>query len=365
MTLHLLHLGSAILCWSALAVKLVDLAREPRSRGLRILCVLILGLSIALTAGFPPIYVMIDRLTSIPNAAKLIQHLATIGACTAIAVLYVHLDQPGDRAGAWRRIGLAAGVGAGMTWLFFLAPVDVSEPVYFADRFSMAAYIPQYMFLFLGVIAVICVDITVTTWRQGRRAAARRFRHSARLISASAATGVVYAAFKALYIIARFKGVSPPIREGAISSPLALAVVVLAVAGLTIPKAGNVVSALRHRLGRLRSYRHLYPLWSDLHAATPEIALHRTRFRFFDLFDIEYLLYRRVIEISDGILASRAGTPPNVALARAVQRHQPPVDRSLEAELHWLTRVADAYQHFVAERGVQPPPGPPPGEGRQ
>src|SRR6185312_14606632 len=48
-----------------------------------------------------------------------------------------------------------------------------------------------------------------------------------------------------------------------------------------------------------RAYRQLEPLWSALRAAAPEIALEqRTR-------NAEVRLYRRVIEIRDGILTVR------------------------------------------------------------
>ncbi|WP_327586871.1 DUF6545 domain-containing protein [Nonomuraea sp. NBC_00507] len=70
----------------------------------------------------------------------------------------------------------------------------------------------------------------------------------------------------------------------------------------------------RHRLGRLRAYRRLRPLWTDLYAAMPEIALHPPLGRELPaILDIDYLLYRRMIEISDGMLAlGIAGLPRQV-----------------------------------------------------
>jgi hypothetical protein len=59
---------------------------------------------------------------------------------------------------------------------------------------------------------------------------------------------------------------------------------------------------------RHRRYRLLWPLWSALHQAMPEIALDRPRARAVDhcdLFRLRQRLYRRIVEIYDGRLALR------------------------------------------------------------
>jgi hypothetical protein len=73
---------------------------------------------------------------------------------------------------------------------------------------------------------------------------------------------------------------------------------------------------------RYRAYRRLYPLWSALYRAAPEIALFPPRSLIADLFTfrgLEFLLYRRVIEIRDAFLALRPYIDPEVvAHARQV-----------------------------------------------
>jgi hypothetical protein len=59
-------------------------------------------------------------------------------------------------------------------------------------------------------------------------------------------------------------------------------------------------------------------LWTALHEATPEIALHSARGRLAELAsvgDLDYRLYRRVIEILDGQLALRPYVTPEVRRA--------------------------------------------------
>ncbi|SEF94371.1 hypothetical protein SAMN05444920_1011078 [Nonomuraea solani] len=377
--LRLLHIGIAAICWVVFVVKAADLVRRPRHPGLRSLVVICLGLSVALTVGIPPVYAAFDRLTDVPNAAKLIQHLATLTAAGAISVMLVgpdiarardrDRDRPGarargrGRARARRRIVLGCGAATAMTVLFALAPVDVSEPILFADRYSTAAFIPQYMLVFVAMTTLACVDIALSTWRYGRHTASGALRLSVRLVSAAALFGIAYCLYKALYVAGRLLGHTPADGENAVSTPLALTAVILGATGLALPKLGAAAETARKRLACLRAYRRLRPLWSDLHAAMPEIALHRPRTREpLAILDIEYRLYRRVIEINDGLLAldiaahhepgPRAAAAAASAVAhalrtrdgRALEAADQPPERSLDDEVRWLVMVADAYR---------------------
>ena len=65
-----------------------------------------------------------------------------------------------------------------------------------------------------------------------------------------------------------------------------------------------------------RAHRKLYLLWSDLREITPEIALDPASSEFHDrlrLRDLDFRLYRRVIEIRDGRLALRPFLDADVA----------------------------------------------------
>jgi hypothetical protein len=95
--------------------------------------------------------------------------------------------------------------------------------------------------------------------------------------------------------------------------------------GLTAPGWGPWLST-RHRWIRNIHYFHrLRPLWAALYEAAPEIALHAPRSRIADLmilWDIDYRLYRRLIEIFDGELVLRPHFDPAVAEAAVRRAHQ-------------------------------------------
>jgi hypothetical protein len=65
-----------------------------------------------------------------------------------------------------------------------------------------------------------------------------------------------------------------------------------------------------------RAHRELYPLWSALREISPEIALDPAPSEFYDRLrvrDLDFRLYRRIIEIRDGRLALRPFFDADVA----------------------------------------------------
>ncbi len=96
-----------------------------------------------------------------------------------------------------------------------------------------------------------------------------------------------------------------------------------AATGVCLP----AVSGALRRAGRgrhwqqRRAYAALYPLWRDLTAAVPEVAMDRGRWgprRALAVRDVDYLLYRRVIELRDAVHALQPGVTPE-------QNSEPPM----------------------------------------
>jgi hypothetical protein len=97
----------------------------------------------------------------------------------------------------------------------------------------------------------------------------------------------------------------------------------LAVLGGLFVLAGSLVPAVYpvwrrtvHWVQMYRAHRELYPLWSALREITPEIALDPAPSEFHDRLrvrDLDFRLYRRIIEIRDGRLALRPFLDADVA----------------------------------------------------
>ncbi|EMD25739.1 MAB_1171c family putative transporter [Amycolatopsis azurea] len=127
------------------------------------------------------------------------------------------------------------------------------------------------------------------------------------------------------------------------------------------------------RLARAwKGIRAVTPLWKELVAAQPQIALPVRH-------DLEFTLYRRVIEIRDGLLALRAHVPPHLGdwlrtpvdeptraaaelAAALVMReagkswpHRPRRDAhpGIREESAWLSAVSSAFKHSRVVREVR------------
>ncbi|OXM45317.1 MAB_1171c family putative transporter [Amycolatopsis alba] len=123
-----------------------------------------------------------------------------------------------------------------------------------------------------------------------------------------------------------------------------------------------------------RGIRAVTPLWKELVAAHPQIALPVRH-------DIEFTLYRRVIEIRDGLLALRAHVPPHLGdwlrtpvdeptraaaelaaalVMREAGRSWPlhpagpeEAHPSMRDESAWLSAVSSAFTHSLVVREVR------------
>ncbi|WP_418952858.1 MAB_1171c family putative transporter [Streptomyces formicae] len=88
----------------------------------------------------------------------------------------------------------------------------------------------------------------------------------------------------------------------------------LIVGGLTMPSWGPRLSALCVWWNNYRAYRSLAPLWLAMHQELPEIVLHPPTS---PLPNLDYRLYRRVIEVRDGQIALRPYMNPETAMLAA------------------------------------------------
>jgi hypothetical protein len=258
-------------------------------------------------------------------------------------------------------------------------------------------FLAAYDLLFV-VYAVRCLVLFITLLgRHSRRIDPSALRTGLRLMTASASVGVLWTLWLLDDVVDVLRSGRQDTAEDPQSAVLALLVVVLAVSGATATVSGRMLAAPRRVVRALRAYRALEPLWSALHEAHPAIALAPSGTRVGrsgrpGLREVEFELYRRVIEIHDGRLSLRpyrpadvsawlpaggpaAGGPPEpdgspdpvaeaatlaagLAARRAGQGRLPHYTAAppqapsrtvtIEADVVWLLRVAAAFEALVA-----------------
>ncbi|MCU7722736.1 hypothetical protein ODJ79_03315 [Actinoplanes sp. KI2] len=152
----------------------------------------------------------------------------------------------------------------------------------------------------------------------------------------------------------------------------------LAVGGALVP-AGRRARVV---LGEYRSLLVLRPLWTAMRDAFPEVILFspgRAVVEMAGVDEVRLRLYRRVIEIRDGMLALRpylcGGVPETpqaeaAAIAEALRRRArgiapcaespgfAPVGPEMADEVAWLSRVSRAYRRGTVTPAAAPTPRP-------
>ncbi|MEV6849129.1 MAB_1171c family putative transporter [Actinoplanes sp. NPDC051411] len=354
-----------ILLWVATAVRLPTLWRDRRQRAL---WTAVFALALAKSASFPPV------------AARL--HAAIVPNLIGVAVAFCLL----------RFIALVTGAGSRRWPLVVTAGVLVTLGVLGAIAGSeidnrgevLAGPLPPaavaYWVALESYLGAVLVSVGRLFWTVGRAAPAGLPRLGLRAIAAGAAVISLYAATKTILIVVH--GFGAPIAFERIE-PVAH---VIQAAAILVAVAGSLVPATRRARAVVAAYRSLLklrPLWRAMKEAFPEVILFSPRRAVIELAgvdDVDLRLYRRVIEIRDGMLALRDYRPPDVpddadpavtearGIALALRRHaagvapaeQPeawaPVGPAMADEVAWLSRVSDAFRGLTEAAAPIPRP---------
>jgi hypothetical protein len=287
------HWGPPVLAWA------LALTRRRDEDGAR-RCVrwVLLGLAVSLTALVPAVYAAIGRLTGIPDLGRLIGHGGMLFAAWAAQEFLARLAglPRGPRWHAW----WVAGAFAGLCLLFALAP----------DLRPQSPWVLEYCVVYAAGQAPAFGNVIRLGLRYARATGDPALRAGLRLVATGTAGALVYLAHKVvLTASSRFDFAHPlghPVFVGK----------VLPVAAHLLVLLGTATPAVLRWWRRYLLHRRLRPLWRDLYRADPAIALDPPAVAdLLVLRDLRLRLYRRVIEIRDGLLALQPYRDAGVAAA--------------------------------------------------
>jgi hypothetical protein len=250
----------------------------------------------------------------VPHVARLLSNCASLAAATAVLTVSFQLNlEPAEARRRIRlRLVLFAISASGMTALFTYEQMTHRSPQVYA----------LYLLLFISYLGFAIVDFLLQALRQSRSTRRSSVRTGLRIAAAGCAFALVYAVYKLTVLISLGLGF-PLIPEHSECSSLvvapcvfsvtfpALAVLLICV-GLTLPTVVYPIGQARRRRWESQSFEALGSLWRDLATAMPEFVLSSRGFAESTLNEPDFLLQRRVIEISDGILALRPYRSPKV-----------------------------------------------------
>lgn len=317
--------------------------------------------------------------TVVPHVARLLSNCASLAAATAVLAVSFQLNlEPADAQQRIRvRLVLLAVSAIGMTILFAYEQIaQRSQQVY-----------ALYLLLYISYLGFAVVDFLAQAVRQAKTTRRSSVRVGLRMAAAGCGFALVYVVYKVTRLVDLGLGLGLIDSHSQCSSLVgrclfsvtapALAVLLICL-GLTLPAVVYPISQARRRRWEVRSFEALGILWQDLSAAMPDIVLSSAGTEDVSN-DSDFLLQRRVIEISDGILALRpyrsrrvqetvqgtidAGTERGAAAIEAAvvkaalvalkagrfaDDVAPPsagaaCRKDLRADTEWLLRVAHAY----------------------
>ena len=328
----------------------------------------------------PSLYFGVDAELRTTNLSELCGHAFVLAAGWNGQRLLLHLSGSTSRARIWWRGALSAGAVGAIAAFFVSAPRPM-ETTNFVTLVTGQWANCGYWFALTGCLFFQLADIGRLAWRCARLARRERVGLGLAVVTAGCGFGIAAFATPLTYVAFRLTTASPPAVLDEVGHGLCVTSMTLVAVGATMPAWAKDLA--ESPSGFVRAYRahvELRHLWSTLRTAVPGIAL-RQRGR-----NAELRLYRRVIEIRDGILSVRAGIDErtldaitrcardrgldDAGVAAAIEaaaihrgitetRSVSEDDRvnaevtggsSLDDEVAWLRRVARSYAHIARKR---------------
>ncbi|XVV17151.1 MAB_1171c family putative transporter [Actinoplanes sp. CA-131856] len=327
------------LLWGMAIVRFPTVFRDRRQRAL---WASLAAVTLAKTNSFPPVLAEVRQ--------PVLSHL-----CGVLAAFFL-----------LRFVTLVTGRGDNRRQAVLVALVLVAL-VITADRVPPSPRVPThdpvYWLILEAYLAFVLINATGLFWSTSRQVSQGLPRFALRLMAVGTALITVFAFFRISALAVEDLRDAEPIAEQ-----------IQTVAVLFTVTGGMIAASPRAR-SALTAYRNLLvlrPLWKAMRDTFPEIILFTPRRAIVELAgvdDVHLRLYRRVIEIRDGMLALRpylepsAGTTARseaISLVRALARRNAgeppspsgatwaPVGSTLADEVAWLGAVSREYRRAGA-----------------
>ncbi|SHG89408.1 MAB_1171c family putative transporter [Streptoalloteichus hindustanus] len=317
---HVLYPLCAAAAWTAFLYKFRGRRRQPDNPAITAVWVAFLLLALVFTVSVPAVWEGLDRSVGVPNLSTLLSQGCVVGFSASIQAMLLFWVHPRDQAVArirWRLLAVAGALVV-MAVLFATTAPAVERSTDFVVWYAANPYYAVYLVFYVSAFAVGLCDTARIGWHYAREAPRPWLRRGLRLTAAGAATGLGYCAVRIANILGPVLGVDTR-RWEALAPLCASAGALLVIVGLTVPAWGHRITALAGLAGRYLAHRRLAPLWRAVALrSSPEVVLDPPAVRALEWLrvrDLDFRLYRRVIEIRDGRLALRPHLDARVAAA--------------------------------------------------
>ncbi|SCF27918.1 hypothetical protein GA0074696_4030 [Micromonospora purpureochromogenes] len=272
-----LMIGVTLTCWVMSLYKLRDLARNPRYRPLRALCLALVGITVSLT--IQPFMPALDRALGVLDLARLLSNCLTLVSATAAQAFLLHMtgdDERTRRRVRRRTVALLVSIAA-IAVLFALTPARTAldDPRVASGRYYGDPFDAPFLYVYLTYLGWSMTQVVALAHRYARQAGRPLLRLGLRLIVAGAAWGLVYVLGKLTAVAAGALWPGSALVSDAVVVFSFTVSILLILIGSTLPSWGPLVGLdrLGARLGAVVDHHRLRPLQAAVHRVLPEIAL--------------------------------------------------------------------------------------------
>lgn len=319
-TYNLMYGFCASVCGSAFIHRLRDVIRDPRNRVAWFVALQFLFVAMAFVFATPTVYQWLGRSTGIVNVATLLVYTSILACSAHFQAALLTLSRPPQIAVPQirRRFVVYAVLIAVLVGLFAAGDVeDTERPIDFDSAYAAEPFITQFLALYYAGFGAVMGSAGLLGWRYAKVAGRAWLVRGLRLIAIGAGFALVYCAAKVIAVAGVLAGWHTDqlsTRWAPISASIGALIIA---AGITMPALEPRLEPIAVALYRRRALRDLQPLWEALYQASPSIALDPPQATWkgrWDLRDLRHRLYRRVIEIQDGLVALHDHLDPAVAV---------------------------------------------------
>ncbi len=299
------------------AGSLLRIPAARRSAPQRTLCFSLALFAAALTLNLSAVYVAFDRAVGIPNLADLGEHLCGVWGVAGILRLARQVTATAPAGRARHELAVPGLATVALTVLFVLAPTPAEAPS-FTAAYGHLPEITAYWMVTIAYFGITLAALARLSLHYAGRAGRLSLRIGLQVLGAGVALGVAYSLSKLAELVAAQLPHADAAQHAAATTGhilLGVGAVTMSV-GLLIPALGPRLQAVERAARTYVALRRLRPLWETLWRANPDILLDSPPARRRDLLafrQLESRLYRRVIEIEDGLLALRPYVTDDVA----------------------------------------------------
>ncbi|MEH0822718.1 MULTISPECIES: MAB_1171c family putative transporter [unclassified Micromonospora] len=272
-----LMIAVTLICWVMSLYKLRDLARNPRYRPLRALCLALVGITVSLT--IQPFMPALDRALGVLDLARLTSNCLTLVSATAAQAFLLHMtgdDERTRRRVRRRTVALLVSVAA-MAVLFALTPARAAldDPRVAGGRYYGDPFDAPFLYVYLTYLGWSMTQVVALAHRYARQAARPLLRLGLRLIVAGAAWGLVYVLGKLTAVAAGALWPGSALVSDAVVVFSFTVSILLILIGSTLPSWGPLIGLdrLGARARAVVDHYRLRPLQAAVHRVLPEIAL--------------------------------------------------------------------------------------------